>query len=90
MSPEAIGRTVGQAYYDLALREPSVVVGTAFQIGTRIRSLMLMPDCNDWSPLWKPVVERYLEESLIAANPQAAAIALCRLAAMYDYCLGSK
>lgn len=88
MSPEAIGRAVGQAYYDLALREPSVTVGTALEIGRRIKSLMLTPDHDDWSPVWKPVVGRYMQESLIAPNPQAAAVAICRLAAAYDYCLG--
>lgn len=89
MTAEAVGRAVGQSYYDLALREPSTVVGTAREIGLRLRSLMLMPDLSDWSPVWKPVVDRYLEESLIAMNPQAAAVGVCRLAAIYDYCLGA-
>lgn len=89
MTPESIGRAVGQAYYDLALREPSVVVGTAVEIGRRLKALMLTPDHNKWSPVWEPVVERYMSESLIAPNPQASAVAICRLAATYDYCLGS-
>jgi hypothetical protein len=88
MSPEAVGRAVGQAYYDLALREPSVILGTAFEIGARIKSLMLTPEQDAWSPIWKPVVERYVSESLVSPNPQAAAVAICRLAAVYNYCLG--
>lgn len=88
MTPEAVGRAVGQSYYDLALREPSTLMGTAQDIGRRLKNLMLMPDFSDWSPVWKPVVERYLKESLISPNPQAAAVGVCRLAAVYDYCLG--
>lgn len=89
MSAEAIGRSVGQVYYDLALREPSVVMGTAYEIGLRIKSLMINPEMDDWSPVWKPVVHRYMSESLVAQNPQAAAVAICRIGAVYEYCLGN-
>lgn len=87
MDDEAVGRAVGQFYYDIALREPSVVVGLAGEIGGRVKKLMIAED-GDWTTGWGPVASRYLRESLVTSNPQASAVALCRLAASMDYCLG--
>lgn len=86
MDDEAVGRAVGQFYYDIALREPSVTVGLAGEIGGRVRRLMVSHD-GDWTAGWGPIASRYLSESLVTSNPQAAAVALCRLAAAMDYCL---
>ena len=81
MSDDAIGRTVGQAYFDLAMREPSALLGTAAQVGRAVREEVL-DGAGGWSTRWGDVVEQYLKDSLVAHSPTSAVVALLRMAAV--------
>ena len=85
MGPEAVGRAVGQTYYDLALKDPVMVMGGSGPVGEPVKSLMIREDGLDWSDEFRGVAEQYLRDSLVSHNPQAAAVGICRLAAMLHY-----
>ena len=83
MNDEALARSAGQIYYDFALREPSVLVGTAQEIGKKILATLIEGD--KWSPPWGDIVHRYIEESLVGHSPNALVVAIIRLAAIKSY-----
>lgn len=83
MSDDSIARTAGQIYYDFALREPSVLVGTAYEIGKKIRKTLL--DGDKWAGKWGDVVSRYIDESLVGHSPNALVVGVIRMAAIHAY-----